>query len=71
MANLLPNLVNNLAVENHKVKRKYEHDNKKCKSSTTKYKDCYCIENSNVFVVKRIIKKSLMKTLKKVFYQYS
>ena len=62
MASILPNLVNNLAVENHKVKFKYKHDNKKCKSYRTKYKDCYCIENSNVFVVKRIIKKRLMKT---------
>ena len=62
MASLLPNLVNNLAVENHKVKCRYKHDNKKCKRSRTKYKDCYCIENSNVFVVKRIIQKRLMKT---------
>ena len=44
MASLLPNLVNNLAVENHKVKRKYEHDNKKCKSSRTKYKDCIALK---------------------------
>ena len=38
MASSLSNLVNNLAKEIHKIKCKYEHDNKK-------YETCAIIEN--------------------------
>ena len=42
MASSLSNLVNNLAKEIHKIKCKYEPDDKKCKACEIKYKDCEC-----------------------------
>ena len=42
MASSLSNLVNNLAKGIHKIKCKYGHDNKKCKTYGIKYKDCEC-----------------------------
>ena len=51
MASSLSNLVNNLAEGIHKIKSKYEHDNKKCEKCGIKYKDreC-CLEYTNVKV---------------------
>ena len=42
MASSLSNLVNNLAEGIHKIKYKYEHDNKKCQTCGTKCKGCEC-----------------------------
>ena len=42
MASLLSNLVNDLAEGIHRIKCKYEHDNKKCKACRVKYKDYEC-----------------------------
>ena len=39
MASSLSNLVNNLAQGIHKIKCKYEDDNKKCKTCRIKFKD--------------------------------
>ena len=36
------NLVDNLAEGIHKIKCKYEHDNKKCQTCGINYKDCEC-----------------------------
>ena len=38
-AGLLINLINNLAERIHKVKYKYEHDNKACETCGIRYKD--------------------------------
>ena len=42
MTSLLSNLVNNLSEGIHKIKCKYEHNNKKCETFTIKYKYCDC-----------------------------
>ena len=42
MASSLSNLVNNLSEGIHKIKWKYEHDDKKCESYGIKYKYCDC-----------------------------
>ena len=42
MASSLSNLVNNLFEEIHKIKCKYRHDDKKCKTYGIKYKYCDC-----------------------------
>ena len=42
MASSLSNLVNKLAEGIHKIKCKYEHDDKKCESCGIKYKNCDC-----------------------------
>ena len=43
MSSSLSNLVNNLAERVHKIKCKYEYDNKKCETCGIKCKDCeYC-----------------------------
>ena len=42
MASSLLNLVNNLAKGIQKIKCKYVHDDKKCKTCKIKYKDCNC-----------------------------
>ena len=43
MASSLSNLVNNFAEEIHKIKCKYEHNDKKCESCRFKhkYRDCF------------------------------
>ena len=49
MANLLSNLVDNLADRIHKIK--YGHDNKKCEMCEIKYKDCGCyLQYTNIKV---------------------
>ena len=40
MASSFSNLVNNLTGGIHKIKCKYGHDNKNCKTCKIKYKDC-------------------------------
>ena len=42
MANSLSNLGNNFAEGIHKIKCKYEHDDKKCETCGIKYKYCDC-----------------------------
>ena len=42
MTSSLSNLVNNLSEGIHKIKWKYEHDDKKCESYGIKYKYCDC-----------------------------
>ena len=42
MACSLPNLVDNLAQENHKIECKYGHNNEKCETYRLQYKDCKC-----------------------------
>ena len=42
MASSLSNLVNNFAKGIHKIKCKYGHDGKKCKTCGNKYNDCDC-----------------------------
>ena len=42
MASLFSNLVNNLADGTHKIKFKFEHDDKKCETCGIIYKDCDC-----------------------------
>ena len=42
MVSSLSNLVNNLSEGIHRIKCKYEHDNKKCKTCGIKYKYCHC-----------------------------
>ena len=49
MASSLSNLVNNYAEGIHKIKCKYQHDDKKCETCGIKYKDCECcLEYTNV-----------------------
>ena len=49
MASSLSSLVGNLAEGIHKIKCKYEHDNKKCQKCGTECKDCECcLEYTNV-----------------------
>ena len=48
MVSSLSNIVNNLAEGIHKVKCKYGHDDKKCKTYRIKYKGCECfLEHTN------------------------
>ena len=42
MASSLPNLANNLSEGMHKIKCKFEHDEKSCKPCEIKYKCCDC-----------------------------
>ena len=42
MASTLSNFVNSLTEGIHKIKCKYGHDNKKCKTCGIRYKDCEC-----------------------------
>ena len=42
MASSLSNLVNNLCEGIHRIKCKFEHDNKKCETCGIKYKYCDC-----------------------------
>ena len=42
MVNPLSNLINIFSDETHKIKYKYGHDNKKCKTCRIKYKCCDC-----------------------------
>ena len=42
MASSLLNLVNNLSGGIHKIKSKYGHDDKKCKTCGIRYKYCDC-----------------------------
>ena len=42
MARWLPNPVHNLPEEIHKIKLKYENDNKICETLRIKYKGCDC-----------------------------
>ena len=64
MASSLSNLVNNLAERIHKIKSKYEHDNRKCEKCGIKYKDLECCLDlilSNVYAAIKMTKKSVMK----------
>ena len=70
MANSLSSLVNNHSEGIRKIKFKHGHDDKKCETCGIKYKYCDCFleytnhkdENTNVYFVRKIIKKSLMKS---------
>ena len=42
MASSLSNLVNSLSEGIHKIKCKFEHDDKKCRTCRIKYKYCDC-----------------------------
>ena len=42
MANSLSNLVNNLSEGIHKIKCKYRHNDKECRTCSIKYKYCNC-----------------------------
>ena len=42
MASSLSNLVNNLSEGIHRIKCKYEHDDKRCETCGIKYKYCDC-----------------------------
>ena len=42
MASSLSNLVNNLSEGIHRIKCKFEHDDKKCETCGIKYKYCDC-----------------------------
>ena len=42
MESSLSNVVNNLAEEIHKIKCKFEHNDKKYENCGIKYKDCDC-----------------------------
>ena len=49
MASSLSNVVDKLSKGIHKIKCKYRHDNKKCKTCGIKYNDCECcLEYTNV-----------------------
>ena len=72
MANSLPSLVNNLAEGIHKIKRKNEQDNKNVNllelntNIATIFFNINILKmigyNTNDYVVRKIIKKSLMKS---------
>ena len=68
MASSLLNLVDNIAEGIHKIKGKYGHDNKKCKTSGIKYKDCvYCLKYTNKSYQKKFdknVKKRFASTYK-------
>ena len=42
MASFLPNLVNNLSEGIHRIKCKYEHNDRKCKTCEIEYEYCNC-----------------------------
>ena len=42
MTSSLSDHVDNLVEGSHKIRFKYGHDNKKCETCGTKYKDCNC-----------------------------
>ena len=42
MASSLPNIVNNLSEEVHRIKCKLGHDDKECETCGIKYKYCDC-----------------------------
>ena len=42
MASLLSNLVNNLSQGIHRIKCKYGHDDKRCKTCIITYEECDC-----------------------------
>ena len=78
MANSLSNIVINNAEGIHKIKCKYDHDDKNCETCEIKYKDClsflehthfkYDLIKINVYVVIRIkneiLKKQFFNTYK-------
>ena len=68
MASLLSNLVDNIAEGIHKIKGKYGHGNKKCKTCGIKYKDCvYCLKYTNKSYQKKFdenVKKRFASTYK-------
>ena len=76
MASSLSDLVNNLADEIHKIKFKYGHNYKKCKTCRIKCKGCDCsLEYKNVtddmieyqcFCCYKTYQKCLIKVLKKI-----
>ena len=52
MVTSLSNLVNNVAAEIHKIKCKYRHNVKKCKTFGIKCKDCdYFLEYINFKII--------------------
>ena len=70
MVSSLSNLVNNLSEVIHKIKCKFEHDDKKYETCGIKYIAIVflntqilkmILQNKNVYVVTKIINKSLMK----------
>ena len=64
MASALSNLVNNLAEEIDKIKRKYENDDKKYGTCGIKYKDRKCF-------LKQELSKKVDENLKKRFLIYT
>ena len=48
MASSLSNLINNLSEGIHRIKCKFGHDDKKCKTYGIKYKYCDCFVNSEI-----------------------
>ena len=49
MARSLPNLVNNLSEGIHRIKCKYQHNDKKCETCRINYKYCHCfLEYANL-----------------------
>ena len=46
MASSLSNLVNNLSEGIHKIKCKYGHHDKRCKTCSSKYKNCECCKKN-------------------------
>ena len=68
MASSLSSLVNNLSEEIHKIKCKYGIDNENVKLAelniniVTVYLNTQMYSNANVYVVTKIINKSLMKS---------
>ena len=74
MTSSLSNLVKNLAEGIHRIKCKCARDNKNCKTCKIEYKKLRMLswihelhQNINVYVAIRVIKKSLMKTLRNNF----
>ena len=69
MASSSSNLVNNLSERIHKMKCKFGHDDKNCETCGIIYEVCDCFPeytnfkddliNTNVYVVTKIINKSL------------
>ena len=43
MASLLSDLINNLSERIHKIKSKYDQNDKKCENCGIKYKYCDCL----------------------------
>ena len=72
MASSLSNLVNDLAEGIYRIKCKYRHDNKKCKTSEIKYTNCECLLEQtnfqdNLIKYKRLCFINLCHCCKKVF----